>query len=783
MLSSPLQKYYRIARNVRPVRYAYFVADDDFDNLDRIMRFSCTQWGGIRSILIPVTPEGTFSYSFQAFLWITQPDGFISYVGDRDGQMRETIARHVRKWIPDRLITVQDGPKWEEWDRVAHTLNMVGIEYPELLSPHADATSMMRPELVDYRLTDVDAPAWLEHALYGAIGESEQDTYFERFNRVAQPVDPRTDNFWDSQFNLASNASALNLTSVGLTPRSVEGGSFWIDADRFDVVVASNVTDVCRYWDLRALRESLNFETSIGRRTLLLPRQFLDQEYMRRLVNWIRRLIRSGGHPSNLHAVFYTSDEETTRALSDQLASLDGVTELVEKRITQQLSSLDSHDSKSPPILDGPVCYAFAQLDTTPLPIPIPVSIQYGVSREPAEIYDLLHGKNELRFEPPQGYRKRGGGTVIVSLESDLWQRYPRSHRVAESIVPHSWFSRDGLTWLSDVREQPQFIQFDLVDEWESLRLHFSSKGYEIRQSNDGRYATAVARLLGGIQGIDTLKSRPAYELLELLALRSTKKIAQRIVSMLGLRTTDIERVETALVEIEAIPELRGIPKTFDQISAALRHQSVGKHAIIQVLDRLTAAQVVRRGFYLWCPDCGAPDWHALAEVAERVNCAGCGASFTLPVESPRGSEIHWQYRLNSLVNRAVDQDTIPSLLALRHLTADRHASCIVSGLELVRDQRPVQEFDFLFVADQRIYAGECKAGRSDIELKPEDFKRAEMAATLGFAEFHFCTVNEFSIDSMAGIEQLSATMERMNTAMHVGTITGQQLFREPEGT
>lgn len=192
---------------------------------------------------------------------------------------------------------------------------------------------------------------------------------------------------------------------------------------------------------------------------------------------------------------------------------------------------------------------------------------------------------------------------------------------------------------------------------------------------------------------------------------------------------------------------------------------------------QLSEAQVIKRGFYLPCPQCSAPDWYPLQSLHERLVCTGCSNEFMLPVEQPPGSEIRWQYRLNSLVNRAMDQDVLPNILALHHLTKDRPCACISIGMKLLREDKEKAEFDFLFVSEQQLYAGECKAGR---ELKEKDYIAAVLAAELGFAGFYFCTVQTFSSETEHRVEELRAQLRDEGYEMDIEILSGTELLGEP---
>jgi hypothetical protein len=95
------------------------------------------------------------------------------------------------------------------------------------------------------------------------------------------------------------------------------------------------------------------------------------------------------------------------------------------------------------------------------------------------------------------------------------------------------------------------------------------------------------------------------------------------------------------------------------------------------------------------------------------------------PLLDENGSEPAWQFRLNSLMNRAVDQDLIISALTLFHETRKRQAT-----------------------GDQ---------------VEEKDIARARFLASLGFAEFIFSTVKDaWSDDAQAQFMALSDELATM---------------------
>lgn len=121
-----------------------------------------------------------------------------------------------------------------------------------------------------------------------------------------------------------------------------------------------------------------------------------------------------------------------------------------------------------------------------------------------------------------------------------------------------------------------------------------------------------------------------------------------------------------------------------------------------------------------------------------------------------------------------MDQDALPAVLALYHLTRDKDASCVTPGLVLLRSNKEEAELDFIFVSSNQLHAGECKAG---VEIGDKDLKTARLAAELGIDHFYFCTVRKFTEASQQKIEALMTELSSAKLATDVFVLTGDDLL------
>jgi hypothetical protein len=119
MIYTPLAPTYEVYINVRPIKVAYFVCEDDEESLLRILRFVNTQWGGIRNLIIPVSPTGQIIGLFRDLLKIHEPEWFVSYlpqVTGSDQTPNEDLQNYLQQLFPERAISVQVGSYFETHD-------------------------------------------------------------------------------------------------------------------------------------------------------------------------------------------------------------------------------------------------------------------------------------------------------------------------------------------------------------------------------------------------------------------------------------------------------------------------------------------------------------------------------------------------------------------------------------------------------------------------------------------------------------------------------------------
>lgn len=737
MIESPFAASYELQFNVRPVKHTYFIPEDDEAALKRVIQLVCTQWGGIRSLIVPVKSDMSTVPLYTRLLNLHEPDRFIDCVtrfesqDDRDNQdddLHVQLHRKLSGQFPTREVVLRREQFFVEDDATAHALHTPSDE------------SLLRECLTSRRLTPESEHEYLSLAIYGAIYPGQEEDYAAAMQVRHEEVAIGSKEFWSSQIDGSPFASVLNLTAYNVSAFRVTD---LFAANSFNVVVGDDVNTICMYWNLRATQDAVQFASDRKRRTILTPLSVLANRHSAgTLFNIIRANLPTPGVSSNLNITFSVWNEQTKDQLLQVLSDNSDQLETLEGRV--QVSH--HFGAKAPQIED-----LSGKRLTYKVSLPdFPRSYKEGLLQRLPRNTPLTTGGNILLCEPEVGFRNRAGGEVALDIVCAVWDRYPRDKAVAQLITENSWFSRYGLTTIRSLPDCSFYVSVNLPTEWDTLQAYFRERGFAIRPSPPDNYASGVIQVLGGWDMVSILESKLVYLLLDTLALQSTKKIAQRIERAIGTDTQDAESIRALLRNIEAIPELKGVPRTYAQLHDDQRLLGYRKQ-LLTTLNMLAEHRVLKRGLYITCPYCGAPDWYPLDHLAEELQCSGCSHRFIMPVEQPPGSEVRWQYRLNTLINRAVDQDVLVPLLAMRYLMKNKTATCRVVGLELEGEDLLRRELDYLFVSEQKLYAGECKAGT---ELAAKDIETALLALNLGVTEFRFCTIRRFSGEAQALITE-----------------------------
>lgn len=749
--------------NYRPIRHAYFVLEQDAAAFTRAVQLCCSQWGGIRNLIIPVSvTEGLERASLhEHLLKLHEPDLFVDLTIDwatADYTLHNRVASQLRTLFPHRRI---DFEMWRDPDTMDHSLHALMMVPP----PERTTSDVLSVEFLQRFEWDENSALHLVLlAIFGQIYPGQENYYRERFHLAA--IDPLANlaAFWKNQFERRPSASIINLTTHQLKARVVVGG---MDSPTLEIVLVDTLESLCRYWNIRATFDITQFATP-ERRIFAFPIQWLeDHAIWDAFVDVVQQAIDVPNMEWNLDLAIISPRLEIAEQARDILSGYNRI------RLFNEENIKCTHTLSRAPITrqarnykDKPLTYLFT-------PVRVPQSFEEGISSELPRQVDLEAGRNVYLFTPPEGFRNDQGGAIGLDLRTELWQSYPNYQSSADIIWNNSYFTKYGLSNRIFVQAREQSLDFSLPAETEALGRFFHAKGYEVTLSSAGRAANAVIELLEGLEKCELLSNILVSLLLNELSLKSSKKVAQRIVNQLGLNDDALESIQRIVQDVEVVPELKRVPKTYRQLQN-LQHLQPYRQDLLGTLSTLSANQLIWRGFHISCPNCDTPNWHPLRTAEEKLICPGCFFQFPLPIEYPRGSEIQWEYTLNSLVNRMMDHDALPHILALVYLNRQSRVHAPTPGLLLRHNGRDEAEFDFIGIVQGKVIGGECKTGAI---LSESDLAKIEQAGRLSLSRFYFVSSIEFSAETKNAIEISRQRAIAEFPTLSVEILEKQQLF------
>jgi hypothetical protein len=725
----------RLAIALRPVQVAYFFPDGDAAAMEAAVARATGCWGGLFHQLVPVSPGGAIDEVADYALRAAPPDLCVIAGGDA-AAMPATVERILAGLFPARAIACHTMATTPALLRPLDLLTRGVLR--QHWSPAARFWSGNPAEFSFSHgtIADPGAPSWLPALRDGRLDDDALTAYAAVFRLGDLGALESDDRYWSWQDHDTFDSSLLNLTMYGLR---APGAALDRPSPAVAIVVVGDVGSACRFWNLRALRTAASLGRAERGATLAVSVAALGRPAVRdALSTYLAARLTGGREDAGSPEVVFVAMPAASAAVAAMLTSGSG---------TAAPASVPGGQA----ILD-PQRDIAALLDALPAPVRLAMEEPF-----PARI-EVQLGANVMPYSPPPHFRNPRGMLVARDLQSPLWGRYPRDPAVAPLIVPGAAFRGPALTLGVAQADREGEVDFNVPDERAVLAAYFAARDYVIAPSPAGVAGAAVLDLLGGVAGLAILAVPLVHELLHAIASQNTKKVAQRVSREVAAFTGAEGALARALDALVGPDALLGAPHTFAELRALLQAGGQRAPQLLARFAELVAAGLVLRGYALPCPRCATREWYPLAEAREFLTCPGCGAAFPLPVQSSDGVELPWHYRPNGLVNRVVDLDVLPHLLALQHwATTIPRPSCVVTGLELRRSGAvdADMELDLLFVADGALYAAECKAGA---KLAAKDFATARRAADLGVRAFAFATTApSWEADTAAQIAMLAA--------------------------
>jgi hypothetical protein len=655
-----LNRQHRLTYFVRGPEWAFAVPQGDLGALEDVMRRCSSFWNGAGSVLVPVRADGRIPRAMSILLRTRPVD--TCWLHERlSAKARAAIARR----IPEAALL------WDRFDEhELHPLHLIRKEPAD--RPPEDALEV--PRFHSARLQRASLAAW------GHINEEDYPYWRERYS-IGQPAGDDAHGAMLRGQVEGQSASPLRLTTRHMGLVRQENAS---DRPYIWILSEASFNDLVGFWNFRArLLAQANGAPVVG----ILRESLCHPEQLGALTAWVPRLPSTRLTPDFYVACGSKFDDEVRNALAT-VGFAEDTNDRERREIGREVTPNDPPTFRfARPILGGPFIR--------------------GTSA--SALVAIAAGRTSLSLARPETFAVRSFAHTRLIFQN-LPLPLPLTPAAARHVHTHAT-ARDGVVLSTDAAERWDF-DIQLPTASEALDYWITDHGFGLTRSQDGRDAEALLRRLGSHAALDVLADRKRFALLQVLAPQSRKKLAQRLVSEAKRAGSSLDEAQLAerLSDLGLFIEVQA--RTASEIASTMGARTT-KRQVFELLVPLVEAGFVRRGTSMRCPQCRFRMMLDLAEHDERTRCRACGESFILPVTGASGqTEPEWSYRLDGLMARAMDQDVVPVLLALRALwppVAGQALFFAWPGVELTTEAATSVEIDLLVSDGDNVWCFEVK--------------------------------------------------------------------------
>lgn len=666
-----LTRHHRLRYSVRGPEWAFLVPSGNLDALEDTMRRCSAFWNGAGSLIVPVDARGRIPAFIDNFLEARAVDEAWAHPSLPSPWLGALAGR-----FPS-LSTLHD-----DFDRhETHPLRLLPPdgELPSIVVPHEHSATMRRLRL----------------ALWGDIAKDDLEHYERRCEvraaaRGAESWQALVDGQVDGQ-----HTSPLRMVQRGM-------GLVWADSTaEYPYIWAfparPTFGDLVSFWNIRARL----LARAAGTPVLGVPQQALAMpERLSALGDW---LPRQQGYRSTPDC-FVSATKRLLPPVRRALVAA-GLDEETAKKYGHTSGSAIEPAPRPTFAFRAPQLWA---------------RFQRGVAD--TALVSIVDGEAALALPAPERFAARDMSYVRLTLH-DLPLAMPLTASAARRVNVNA-VAGDGVriktpasaAWNFDIR---------LPSAAEALGDWAADKGFAFMTTRDGLDAQAILRRVGSTSRLDVLADRRRLSILKALAPASTRKLAQGLSEELAGRgeAVDVDGLAERLADHALFLELRA--RTASDIAVALG-AGTNKKGVLAALPPLVELGFIRRAREVTCPECRFRTLLDLAQQDETVRCAACRASFTMPIVDGSGEkEPDVMYRLDGLMARAMDQDVLPVLLALRAFVPSAHDARPFSawpGLEFTaHEQRNGTDVDLLVSYGDTVFCCEVKTSASGLGSRQLD--------------------------------------------------------------
>ena len=655
-----------VRASICPARAAYLIADDDHMGFVAAIREASTRWAGVTEPIVPCVEGEALADRWANVIRCSNVDGLVNV------SLASDHAEQVGAQIGMPIVNIAD-------------IDDKGLTRFTLHPVHTDQYQFVGPADVPLIAAE-DSALWQRTAL----GDYLPDRIEEIVGRLVAAV------------------SDIDATQEQLTAQ-IEGQT-WLDFGRVRLVEnrawggfsgapivlwvtePDSLEDCLGFWNLRALRA---FVLRPAPMLLLSTDRSVDWDLL----------------SQSLEVHLRRPDEVEPDIIIESLSASDELVDAAAEELGLVPSTREPYEGwviPPPPARQPPFAY---RRDLDPFRYRL-ARRQYGHTANTS--IHVYRKDTRIEFDSPIEFK--GPGSLMVRLESDLFEGLPRRLSISSMILNNARWNDDQLEIVTDPLQHYRFdVQVPSLEDatWKLLKERCQAAEY----SDKGK----IGRRLIALGGYEVLLDPNARAAIAALVTPRSKTLLRELQRLREEGRPDEDLVELALTwggtqqrRFRSVSELRG---------------TVGLSGVASA-ERLCEQRWAERGFGINCEGCGVRSFVPLAETRPEGTCPACQAAQPYSKHPDSGAP-QLQYRLNGLIDRAEDQGVLTHLLAIAVLDEEHEHTYLLPGVILPFEGQPPREADIFGVVDGKVLAGEAKNSPGGFEESDLDNDIA-LSAALG---------------------------------------------------
>lgn len=679
---------------VLPARAAYLIRAGSRDGFRTAVQEACTRWAGITEPIVPVRKGGHVDALWEQLIETADVDGLVNV----DAHEEDATAVGIRLGLQVTPLNRIDDSGVTHW--TSHPAAVVDREQWTSRAPV---------------MARVDSDLW-EVAAAGDLSPEAKSG----FDDVHLPVRrPRTcDEIARAQL---ASSTLLDLSSTSFAEHGSRNGP-WPAPAVVWITKPNSLTDVVRFWNLRALRPLRSDQFT----TLLLPHRDVE--------NWM-------GLGDQLQGLLARPGEVAPDVLLVSVSAVNDVADVAAvlglERTSEKVRS--SRSFPPPPTRRPPFNY---RDDINPFHWVV-FERDYGLAAD--ILTQLFHSKTVLDFDSPVHFRGPSA-YALVRFSGRPFDRLPRRHEVARLVQANASWHGESIQLATRALSSYRF-ELSLPSKEDVVHALLASCTASYSLSDKGQLGEALLA-----RGSAEHLLRPGvFEAIESLTTPRSRSLLRE------LRTMS-DGPDARVLELAATWGGRGRRRyrSAEQVGSQAHWPTQVSPA--SALEELVAAGWAERGAVVDCARCGVPWFVPTARLDAIGTCPGCG--------HPQGygtddGGLMIFYRLDALVDRCSDQGVLPALMTIPVLT-QRHGDVhLLPGLTARLHGGEICEADVIGTVGANFIVGEVKT--SPDWLTPTELRKAVSRASALGAEINLVAsvgIVQDDVRSLAAELSAAAGME-----------------------